>query len=216
MPRHFPECDRIDWHSVNAIELSRFCRARGRYELARELLELGKEWYEKFARPERKSDASDRQRYRDVLASFKEDLTEFPLLIDTRDRLISVLGDHPQGIDRDKLKKEVIHKGVSSFGVICIQLAQGGWLRQEKSGKKYTLYLERTPPANDEVFVKNEIPTPEMIKSKAATALPLNALNIQAPPGSGSGCLLRFVGLFMVALTLGCGFLIADVWAFPQ
>ena len=45
--------------------------------------------------------------------------------------------------------------------MICNQLARGGWIRQEKAGKKYTIYPESTAPVSDELFVSQEIPTPE-------------------------------------------------------
>jgi len=202
MPKHFPQCDRIDWYSVNAIELSKFCLARGRYEVANELHELGTEWYERFAKPEPGATREDHQCYRDVLASYKDYFSEFPLLIETRDRLLTALRNHPQGIDRDKLKREVTHKGVTTFGVICNQLERGGWLRQTKAGKKYTLHSERISPASDEVFVKKEIPTREKLEFQAAAARPIATVEIGVKPASRSGCLLRFLCPVIIGLSL--------------
>ena len=90
MANRFPRCERIDWHSVNAMGLSKFCLAHGRYEVASELHELGTEWYERFAKPEGGATASDRAVYRDVLKSYKDFFPEFALLIETKDRLLRI------------------------------------------------------------------------------------------------------------------------------
>ncbi len=172
------------------------------HEVARELHELGTESYARLAKPERGATRLDHQRYREVLASYKDYLPEFPLLIEMRDRLITALRNHPQGIDRNKLKGEVTHKGVTAFGVICNQLERGGWLRQEKAGKKYTLYPEKVPPASDEIFVKKEIPTRKELESRARTARPIATLKIGVKPTDRSGCLLRFLCLAIVGLSL--------------
>jgi hypothetical protein len=76
--------------------------------------------------------------------------------------LLENLNGRGEGIDREKLKALVKHEGSTAFGVICNQLAKGGWLRQEKNGKKYTLYPESTAPASDELFVSQEIPAPDL------------------------------------------------------
>ena len=202
MRKHFPQCDRTDWYSANADELSKFCLARGRYEIASELHELATEWYEQFAKPEKGSTASDRRRYREVLQAYKNYLSEFKLLIETRDRLILTLKGNPEGIDRDKLRAEVIHGGVTSFGVICNQLERGGWLRQQKAGKKHMLYPEKTSPASDEVFIKKEIPTPDAIEARARSAQPIATLKTRGPSAKRSGCLPGLLGLAVVALAL--------------
>jgi DNA-binding IclR family transcriptional regulator len=101
-------------------------------------------------------------RYARFLEEYEQRLAEFPLLVATRSRLLELLNGRPEGIDREKLKTLVKHEGSTAFGVICNQLARGGWLRQEKNGKKYTLYPESTAPVSDEVFASQEIPPPDV------------------------------------------------------
>ncbi len=202
MADRFTRCERDDWHSANAMELSKFCLARGRYEVASELHQLGTEWYERFAKPEGGATASDHRIYRDVLKSYKDFLPEFALLIETRDRVLLTLKNHPEGIDRDKLKAKVAHRGVTSFGVICNQLARGGWLRQQKAGKKQVLSPETTSPVSDDVFINREIPKPGEIETRARSAQPVATLDIGVPSGRRSGCLWGLLGSALVTLAL--------------
>jgi hypothetical protein len=47
MSSRFQEGRWRDWYEANAMELSTFCLARGRYEVARELHAIGTECYER-------------------------------------------------------------------------------------------------------------------------------------------------------------------------
>jgi hypothetical protein len=163
MASHFHEGRWRDCYEASAMELSSYCQARGRYELAEELLAIGTEWYEREVI--KKSHPGDINDYgkplAQILEEYRQRLAEFPLLWVTRSRLLGSLNGLVDGIDRDKLKTVVKHEGATAFGVICNQLARGGWIRQEKTGKKYTIYPESTAPASDELFVSKEFPTPE-------------------------------------------------------
>ena len=163
MPTYFRHGLRGDWYAVNAMELSKFCLARGRYEIAQELHLIGTDWYDRMVvqRPNPGDTREDRKANRELLASYREYASEFPKLIEARERLLAAVSDHPAGIDRNEFKNSVKHSGVTTFGVICNQLTRGGWLRQEKTGSKYLLYPESTPPKSDEAFVNEEMPTPD-------------------------------------------------------
>jgi hypothetical protein len=164
MSAHFQDAR---WRSLsvfNAMQLSSYCQARGRYELAHELHGIGTEWYERnMISKSLPGEVNDHGKpISQFLEEYKRQLAEFPLLLDTRSRLLESLNGLAGGIDRDKLKTVVKHDGSTTFGVICNQLARGGWLRQEKTGKKYTIYPESTAPTSDELFVSKEIlPPPE-------------------------------------------------------
>ncbi len=211
MPTYFRGGEQSDWYAVNAMELSKFCLARGRYEIAYELHLIGTENYERTVvlKPDPGDSPDDRDRYREVLASYNDHLSEFPKLFETKIRLLAALSDHPQGIERGKLNSEVKHAGATTFGVICNQLAKGGWLRQEKTGNRYMLYPEGTPPMSDEDFAKRELPTPDKLESQAVSARPIATLNVKVPPVERSGCLSRLFGLVMVVLTLIRSFFVA-------
>jgi hypothetical protein len=208
MSSRFQEGRWRDWYEVNAIELSTFCLARGRYEVARELHAIGTDWYEREVvnKSNPGDTAAEREHYCQVLGEYKERLADFPLLVATRTRFLESLNANAGGIDRDKFKSTVVHEGSTAFGVICNQLARGGWLRQEKTGKKYTLYPAGTPPPSDDVFVRKEMPTPEELDAQAASARPIATLNADLPLEKRSGCLPKFFGLVTVVLTLiwGC------------
>jgi hypothetical protein len=151
------------WHLASAMWMSSYCLARGRYELALELWAIGTEWYEReVANNASLGDTNDYGKpFRQFLEEFRQRLAEFPLLLVTRSRLLETLNGFAGGIDRNKLKAMVKHEGSSTFGVICNQLARGGWLRQEKIGKKYTVYPESTAPVSDELFVSKQLRAPE-------------------------------------------------------
>jgi hypothetical protein len=153
-----------DWHEANATRLSSYCEARGRYELAHELHSIGTDRYEREivnkANPLHFT-TDDLKRFRQFLEEYKTRLDEFPLLLATRSRLLEILNGHTEGIDRDKLKTILKHDGSTAFGVICNQLARGGWLRQEKNGKKYRIYPATSAPPSDELFVSAELCPPE-------------------------------------------------------
>jgi hypothetical protein len=148
------------------MQFSSYCQARGRYELAHELLEIGTEWYEReVVNKAPLGDTNDYGKpFTEFLEEYRQRLAELGLLLVTRSRLLETLNGLAGGIDREKLKTVVKHDGSTAFGVICNQLARGGWLRQEKTGKKYTIHPESTVPASDELFVSKEIPPPKKIE----------------------------------------------------
>lgn len=135
MSNRFQEGRWRDWYEANAMELSAFCLARGRYEVAHELHAIGTDSYEREVvnKAYPGDTAAEREHYRQVLREYKERLAEFPLLVSTRSRFLESLSANAGGIDRDKFKTKVNHEGSTAFGVICNQLARGGWLRQEKT-----------------------------------------------------------------------------------
>ena len=186
------------------MELSAFCLTRGRYELAGDLLAIVTEWYEgevvNKAWP--RDTSADPKRYRQVLAQYEERLAELQLLVATRSRVLESLNDNAGGIDRDKLESRLKHDGSTVFGVICDQLARGGWLRQEKTRTSFMLYPTATPPPSDDVFVRQELPTPETLESQAASALPQARFNVVVSPEKRFGCLPRFFGSVLVVLTV--------------
>ena len=184
--------------------LSTHCLARGRYELAGELHAIGTEWYEREVVKKREpgDTAKDRKYYRLVLADYKAHLAEFPLLVATRSRFLEELKKHPEGIDRSKFKDEVRHQGSSAFGVICNQLARGGWIRQEKDGKRFNLYFEKQAPVSDDVFIKTELPTAADLDSKAKNERPIATLMVEVQPKKRSGCLSSVLGLIILGLSL--------------
>jgi hypothetical protein len=193
-----------DWYEVNAMELSRFCLARGRYELAGELHAISTDWYEREVanKPQPGDTVADRQRTRGVLREYKDRLAEFPLLVATRSRFLDSLKANVGGIERDKFKNQISHQGSTTFGVICNQLARGSWIRQEKTGKKLTLYPVATPPPGDDVFARTELPTPGELDAKAASALPIATLDARSQSTKGSGGALRLFGLVMAFFAL--------------
>ena len=159
MASRFQEGPWRDWYEANAMELSSYCLARGRYELAHELHAIGSRSYERqvINKAPLGDTNDDGKPLTQFLEEYRQRLAEFPLLVVTRSRILERLNGFAGGIDRDKLKTVVKHEGSIAFGVICNQLARGGWLRQEKTGKKYTIYPESSAPASDELFVSEEI-----------------------------------------------------------
>ncbi len=113
LPSYIREADWRDWYAVNAMELSSHCRARGRYEIALELHDIGTEWYERevVLKPQPGDTAEDRKKYREVLADYKADRAEFRFLISTRARLLETISKHQDGIDLNKLKGGIQHQG---------------------------------------------------------------------------------------------------------
>jgi hypothetical protein len=182
------------------MELSSFCLARGRYEIAQELHAIGTEWYQREVvnRRDPHDSTHDRRQHRELLAEYKARLAELPLLVVTRSRLINSLRSHPQGIDRNKLKDEVSCEGSTAFGVICNQLARGGWIRQERDGKKFMLYPEKEPPASDDLFIEAELPTPEPLDRMAHDERPIATLTVRTQPAKQAGCLPSMLGLTML------------------
>jgi len=159
------------------MQLSKYCLARGRYEIAEEFHRVGTQWYEEHVI--RTCEPEFRKQFREVLAAYKAFMPEFAVLITTRQKILEYLNAHSEGIDRNGLKKTVGHSGVTSFGVICNQLNRGGWLRQEK-GAKNRLFPPSSPPASDKAFIKNEIPTPDDPKRRAETARPVAKLVVRS------------------------------------
>jgi hypothetical protein len=163
MSSHFQDARWREVLEFSALGLSSYCLARGRYELAHELHAIGTESYERAILnkelPDKAND--DGKRPSQFLEEYKQRLAEFPLLVATRSRLLESVIGRAEGIDRDKLKTAVKHEGSTAFGVICNQLARGGWIRQEKTGKKYTIYPESTVPISDELFISKEMPIPD-------------------------------------------------------
>ena len=151
------------WHIANAMWMSSYCQARGRYELALELRAIGTEWYEReVVNKAHLGDTNDYGKpFRQFLEEYRQRWPNFHYSWLTRSRLLETLNGLAGGIDRDKLKAMVKHEGSTTFGVICNQLARGGWLRQEKIGKKYTVYPESTAPVNDDVFVSTGNAAPD-------------------------------------------------------
>jgi hypothetical protein len=151
------------WHKANAISMSSYCQARGRYELALELCEIGTEWYEReVVNNARLGDTNDHGKpFTQFLEEYRQRLADLQFLLATRSRLLETLNGFADGIERDRLKAMVKHEGSTSFGVICNQLARGGWLRQQKIGKKHTVYPERTAPVSDDEFVCTEMRAPD-------------------------------------------------------
>lgn len=143
----------------NALQIAKHCAARGRYELAEGFHRRGTKWYEVNVVGKIHPDDTkeDRAHYREVLRSYYGSLPEFPLLAKTRDALIEYLRQHPGGVDRDEARKRVQHNGATNFGVICNQLDRGGWIRQEKNGKRSILRPSLKPPINDQEFLEAEV-----------------------------------------------------------
>jgi hypothetical protein len=170
-----------DWYEANAMQLSKHCLARGRYEIAEEFHRLGTQWYEANVVNKRdpSDSAEDRKRYREVLAKYKAYFGEFALLAETRDHLLKHIADRTSGVDRGEVKKYVKLRGVTSLGVICNQLDRGEWLRQERRGKQNLLHSASKPPLSDQVFLNTEIPTPEALEHRARTAKPIATLSVQ-------------------------------------
>lgn len=177
---------RGDWYEANALDIAKHCLARGRYELAREFHGVGMAWYERHVVKDPGASAADRKRARMVLADYKAQMAEFPLLVQSRERLLIALRPHQGGIERNRLKGEVNHQGTTAFGVICNQLDRGGWLRQEKPGNAFLLFPATTPPASDAMFLEAECPSP----SRPGLI----------EPGKRSGCLPVLVGMAVVAI----------------
>lgn len=135
--------------------------SHGRYEVAAALHAMGTKYYADHVVQGMPGDPPERlERFQQHLQSLREKTAEFPLLIETRARLMQALAAHPDGIDRDDLKKEVGHPGKTTWGVICNQLARGGFIHQEAQGKKYILRPTSAAPVSNEVFLQTVIPAP--------------------------------------------------------
>jgi hypothetical protein len=158
------------WYELNATEQSSYCNARGRYELAHELHAIHTEWYEREVvnKGHLGETADDGKPFKQTLEEYRQRLAEFPLLVVTRSRILECLNGLSAGIDREKLKTVAKHEGSTAFGVICNQLARGGWIRQEKTGKQFMIYPANNPPANDDVFISTELPPPKDLDDPTA------------------------------------------------
>jgi hypothetical protein len=143
-----------------------YCRARARYEIALQFLKLNVESFERAVK-RMKLPADSREEIQDArqtLQDEKDDLkafsSEFPLLIEARERIVTLLACKPEGIERNALRKTLGYRGRTSIGVICNQLDKGGWLEQTKIGSKFLLrFVELAPVTNGE-FLKPEISPP--------------------------------------------------------
>lgn len=211
LPAYILKGEWQDWYAVNAMSLAGHCRARGRYELALELHDIGTEWYERnvVLKREPGDTAADRKNYREVLAGYKAARPEFALLIATRPRLIESLGKHQGGVDRNALKREIGHQGATTFGTICNQLERGGWIRQQKEGKKYNLLPALSTVSSDEKFVASEIPTPAELRRKADATPPIATVHLSASTSGRKGCLTSLVAvalLLLIASRIALGF----------
>ena len=81
-------------------------------------------------------------------------------LIQLRPRLLDILARYPEGIERRQLAQALAYTGDTAFGVICNQLARGGFLRQEKIGGKYILLPAPSTPITNAQFLADHIPVP--------------------------------------------------------
>jgi hypothetical protein len=206
LPTYCRQGEWREWYADNAMSLSSHCRARGRYELASDLHDIGTEWYEKEVVLKRQpgDTADDRKTYRQVLADYKAERPEFGLLVATRKRLLDALSKYPSGIDRNALKKEIGHQGSTTFGTICNQLERGGWLRQQKDGKKYKLLPAAATVVSDEAFASAEIPTPAELRKRADTTPPIASVTLSATPKGQKGCVAVLgVAAFLIAIASG-------------
>ncbi len=159
MTAHFRDGRWQGLDAATAMELSGYFQARGRYELAQGLHAIGTEWYERevLSKMLPGDTNGEGKPFTQILEEYKQRLAEFPLLLVTRSRLLESLNGLAEEIYRDKLKTLVKHEGSTAFGVVCNQLVRGGWIRQEKTGKKYTIYPEGTAPVSDELFASTEM-----------------------------------------------------------
>jgi hypothetical protein len=153
-------------HDPNGLSYSTYCRARGRYEIALEFLKLHVESFERSVqRMKAPEDSAEDRRYaRRSLVDMKADLKAFskecPLLIDVRGRILGVVTGKHDGCDRKALESTVPHGGSTKFGVICIQLEKGSWVRIERPGKRMIIYEVHTPPMTNQQFLLLEISRP--------------------------------------------------------
>ena len=200
LPSYIREADWRDWYAVNAMELCGHCRARGRYEIALELHDIGTEWYERevVLKPQPGDTAEDRKKYREILADYKADRAEFPLLISTRARLIEIISKHQDGIDRNKLKSEIEHQGATTLGTICNQLERGDWIRQQKDGKKFVLFPAVSRLASDQEFIATDIPTPAELRKRADTTPPIATIDISPEAGKRKGCIASILAVSLL------------------
>lgn len=200
LPIYIREGDWRDWYAVNAMSLSSHCRARGRYEIALELHDIGTEWYEREVVLKRQpgDTAEDRKTYRQVLADYKADRAEFPLLIATRIRLIETISKHQDGIDRNKLKCDIQHQGATTFGTICNQLERGGWIKQHKDGKQYVLSPASSRLASDQAFIAAEIPTPDELRRRAEITPPIATIDIVPESSGRKGCIVSVLAVSLL------------------
>ncbi len=185
------------------MELSSHCRARGRYEIALELHDIGTERYERevILKPQPGDTAEDRKKYREILADYKADRAEFPFLISTRARLLETISKHQDGIDRNKLKGEIQHQGSTTFGTICNQLERGDWMRQHhKDGKNFVLFPAMSQLSSDQEFISAEIPTPAELRRRAEITLPIATIDISPEAGERKGCIGSILAVSLLLL----------------
>jgi hypothetical protein len=200
LPIYIREGDWRDWYAVNAMSLSSHCRARGRYEIALELHDIGTEWYERAVVLKREpgDTAENRKTYRQVLADYKADRAEFALLMATRTRLVDAVGKRQDGVDRNKLKSEIHHQGSTTFGTICNQLERGGWIRQNKDGKNNLLFPASSRLASDQEFIETEIPTPAELGRRAEITPPIATIDIFPGTSKGRGCIVSVLAVSLL------------------
>jgi hypothetical protein len=206
-----------DYYAMNGIQLAERCAARGRYELAEFFQRLGARSYDvNVVRKRDPLDSDvDKAHQREFLQSYKDKIKEFPLLVDTRRKILGFLAKHPAGIERNKLKRDIAHAGTTSHGVICNQLAKGGWLHQEKKEKKFTLWPASAPPVSDLQFLESEGLLPNQLAAEFDSVAPLASAIVsesprQRPSRQKSGCLTQLLLLTTVAV-IGSVFLIDTV-----
>ena len=145
---------------VNGTSFSKQARAKGRYEVAEAFYRVGVAHYGDTMvgnrDPSLRFTEEDLERFETYYRDWLAYTPEFALLVKTRERLIHELAAHPDGIARDKLKTAVGHSGVTQWGVICNQLAKGGFIRQEDK----ILFPADTSPITNQEFLAQEIPAP--------------------------------------------------------
>lgn len=148
----------LDWRYANAQGIASHCLARGRYELALQFHRMHISFWESVvSHPEPCETREDRRIAREQLKFAVQKLSEFPLLVESRGRLIDLVAGYPDGVERNTLKDALGHKGETAFGVICNQLARGGWIVQKQAGKKQTLFPSKASLDADETFLRVEI-----------------------------------------------------------
>lgn len=172
--------------------------AHGRYEIARLAQAMEADWYDKRV-VQKTTNPDELEDFRAYLKAYREKVMEYQILIDTRKRILTELLNHPTGIPREKLAKLVPHSGVTKFGVICNQMARGGWLRQE-GDKKFVVYPVSVNPKPNSIFIEELFKHLGIFsKMQESSANTQSATN--PTPRQGSGCMGALV-IFPSALFL--------------
>lgn len=147
--------------AVNGNAFSDKARAQGRYEIASAFHQIGTEWYASNVVHGMPGDSEERlESFREHLRELQEAAPELRRLIEVRGKILEALSRHINGIERDLLKKELNYEGKTSWGVLCNQLARGGWLEQSEQGRKKMLKPVLEAPITNQQFLDSTIPAP--------------------------------------------------------